>query len=83
MIFIIAFFEAKEIKNHVQESNVPHLKSSRKRFMLGQGLGWVLGPREVCLQAYEAWALDSVAGGSRTGLKQGVAPGHLKALFRW
>lgn len=43
-------------------------------FMLGQGLGWVLGPREVCLQAYEAWALDSVAGGSRTGLKQGRCP---------
>ena len=38
-------------------------------FMLGQGLGWVLGPREVCLQAYEAWALDLVAGWSRTGLK--------------
>lgn len=43
-------------------------------FMLGQGLGWVLGPREVCLQADEAWALDSVAGGSRVGLKQGSCP---------
>ena len=40
-------------------------------FMLGQGLGWVLGPREVCLQAYEAWALDSVAGGSRMGNTEG------------
>ena len=43
-------------------------------FMLGQGLGWVLGPREVCLQAYKAWALDFVAGWSRTGLKPQSCP---------